>query len=382
MKIFVVGNINSGKSRYVNYLKTILPKYKILQIDEYRKEHCDGSIEKEFAVWSEFPKEVMKYKDVIVEFSGLGKMANNFISMLDDNSCIVIKIKSNKDDCLKRLSLKDFSLIPYPKFENAESIEETIIRIDNEINNLFIENIWQDKSLTILEYSGQKLPIIQYHFIFMIKDIFLSFPCQLFLFGSSARNKMNEYSDVDMFLLTSESIKKIKIILEEYFNNICLMGNELVIRDKDILIELYVISNIDEAKTFYNTSRVENVYKTILIGNEILCKKLIEFDKLSPNISNEISYTKERLMYYIESLYSLSRKGDIYKYYFHNNIVIHEAIRLKAFMAKKYDRNYLPLNGYDYFTKNEWNVLLFSFEDDMAIHYIKVKRLVESFMLK
>ena len=47
MRLFVVGNISSGKSYFIDKIKPLLPNYHILKIDEYRKSYCDGSLEKE-----------------------------------------------------------------------------------------------------------------------------------------------------------------------------------------------------------------------------------------------------------------------------------------------------------------------------------------------
>ena len=39
MKIFVLGNINAGKSYAIERLCKLLPDYTVLQIDEYRKKY-------------------------------------------------------------------------------------------------------------------------------------------------------------------------------------------------------------------------------------------------------------------------------------------------------------------------------------------------------
>ena len=67
MRLFVVGNISSGKSYFIDKIKPLLPNYHILKIDEYRKSYCDGSLEKEIQMWIDFPNEIIKHNNVIVE---------------------------------------------------------------------------------------------------------------------------------------------------------------------------------------------------------------------------------------------------------------------------------------------------------------------------
>ena len=41
-------------------------------------------------------------------------------------------------------------------------------------------------------------------------------------------------------------------------------------------------------------------------------------------------------------------KGDVYKYYFHTNIIIHEYMKLNYFLDGKTEYSYLPKQGMDY----------------------------------
>lgn len=86
MRLFVVGNICSGKSYVIERIKPFLPNYEILKIDNYRINNCDGSKEQELNMWNTFPNEVLKFNDVIVELSGGGKVAENIVKQLKENS--------------------------------------------------------------------------------------------------------------------------------------------------------------------------------------------------------------------------------------------------------------------------------------------------------
>ena len=93
------------------------------------------------------------------------------------------------------------------------------------------------------------------------------------------------------------------------------------------------------------------------------------------NTEKEIEYVKERLMYYVESLPKLTVYGDEYKYYFHNNIVVHEYVKLKAFLNGVFEYSYLPKNAKKYLKEEEWEKILFNFGDDQIKHYENVKKM-------
>ena len=79
------------------------------------------------------------------------------------------------------------------------------------------------------------------------------------------------------------------------------------------------------------------------------------------------------MKYYVESLKTLAEKQDQYKYFFHNNIVVHECVRIKAFSKGHFQRNYLPLHAKGYFANEEWDILIYHLGDDMDEHYHRLK---------
>jgi len=126
----VLGNINSGKSFLVEKLKKVFPNYHVLKIDDYRIQNCDGTIEKEELLWETFPQEILKYKNVIVELSGGGKVSENILNSLDKNSFIVLKINAPLNVCLSRSDASKFEKIPYPHYPYMGTITDTILTID------------------------------------------------------------------------------------------------------------------------------------------------------------------------------------------------------------------------------------------------------------
>lgn len=102
MRIFILGNINSGKSYRVNQLSKIYNK-NIYQIDEYRKKYSDGTIESEELCKKKFVDDVIRDENCIVEFSGGGSVAIDFFNKLPLKSIVILHVKEELDICIKRL---------------------------------------------------------------------------------------------------------------------------------------------------------------------------------------------------------------------------------------------------------------------------------------
>lgn len=383
MRLFVVGNISAGKSYSIEKIKPLLPNYEILKIDEYRKKYCDGTLEKELQMWNDFPQEIIKHKDVIVELSGGGKVADNIINLLEENSFIVIYIDTDSNTCIERSKNKNFKGTPYPN-EFKEPIEETINRLGFDFENQ-INDKWS-KALKIINVKSEDNPAVlalpQYHELFKLKDVLSNIKGSLFTFGSTGRGMMNNSSDVDTYFLTNEPKEKLYDVLSKKFDSVHIMQDEFVIRENNILLEMNYINDIKDAYYFYSTGFITNPSKTILKDDFNIINDLVKASKIKPNKKEIVDFTIERLDYYVESLKRLILKDDDYKYYFHNNIVVHEYIRLKAFLKDEFAYNYLPHNAKQYLTEDEWKNVLYSFGDDKESHYKTVRtmsdRLIKS----
>ena len=132
MKIFVIGNINSGKSLFIEKLKPHLIGYDVFQIDSFRQKYGNYSLDGELLARRKFIEAVNTSKKCIVEFSGLGDIEKEIIR----NRYIVFYLDADKEVCINRLKHKDFSSIPYPK-EFDQSIEQTINELDFQISSKF-----------------------------------------------------------------------------------------------------------------------------------------------------------------------------------------------------------------------------------------------------
>ena len=376
MRLFVVGNISSGKSYFIEKIKPLLPNYYILKIDEFRKQFCDGSLEKELQMWNNFPKEIMRHKDVIVELSGGGKVADNIVKLLEENSFIVVYIDTDSNVCIERSKDKNFKDTPYPE-EFKESIEETINRLGIDFEKQ-INNTWS-KALKIIKVDSDtdpsKLALLQYHELFKLKEILSNVKGSLFTFGSTARGMMDNSSDVDTYFLCDESKDNLYKILSNEFESVRIMQDEFVIRENEVLLEINYINDIKDAYYFYSTGLITDPAKTILKDDNNILEDLFKASKIEPNKKEIVDFTIERLDYYVESLKRLILKNDDYKYYFHNNIVVHEYVRLKAFKKGVFSYNYLPHDAKQYLSDDEWNKILYSFGDDKELHYEIVRKM-------
>ncbi|MBO4694510.1 MAG: hypothetical protein J5656_01105 [Clostridia bacterium] len=376
MRLFVVGNISSGKSYIIDKIKPLLPNYHILKIDDYRANNCDGTLEKELQMWREFPNEVLKYNDVIVELSGGGQVASNIVKQLEENSFLVLFIDVNSDVCIERSKTKDFKRTPYPK-EFKEPIEETIKRLGKNFETN-INKVWS-KALNIIKIDSNvdvtKLPLLQYHELFKLKETLVNYEGSLFTFGTTARGLMDNSSDVDTYFLCKERKEKIKQDLSSKFDSVKIMQDEFVIRENGILVEMNYINDINKALYFYGTSLVKNPYKTILKDDYGVIYDLIVASKIEVDKNKIIDFTIDKLDYYVESLPRITLKNDEYKYYFHNNIVIHEYVKLRAFLKDEFAYSYLPKDAKKYLTEEEWINIMYSFGDDMIKHYEVVRKM-------
>lgn len=386
MRIFVVGNINAGKTYLVNKLKNIFPNYPILSIDQYRMDYADGTIEKEIYTCHRFADDIIKYKDAIIEFSGGSNITVLFEDRVRSNSAIVIEVLSNLEDCLERIRFKDFSKIPYPKF--SESMRDTIIRLDGLFKSNLIDKNFSRVSLKHLKITSDTdldtLPLIQFENAIKIADAFENMPVSLIAFGSLSNNTLNNNSDIDLFMKTLMPFEDIVREIEKLYDNV-----ELIIQKQNIaifhnqqLIEINVIKDIGEAQLYYYKSEVDSVEKTILLNEEGLLEKLNELiQNFKCDFSNEFDYTLSRLTYYYYSLPRIIKKNDSYKYFFHTNILIHEYIKLTYFMKGHRSYSYLPKMVTNFISSDILNALSFSFRDDMEDHLSKIKSLINRIVI-
>ncbi len=153
MKICVFGNINSGKSHIVKKLSLLFPDYKIIKIDEFRKQYSDGTKNGEVYAQEIFIKNIAQSSQAIIEFTGYGSIAFALFRTISDNSLVILNIKAELSLCLERIKEKDFSQTPYP--ESTDTIEGVIIQLSKILDEEdFINTFWHVKARQIFDISS------------------------------------------------------------------------------------------------------------------------------------------------------------------------------------------------------------------------------------
>ncbi|NOY08713.1 MAG: hypothetical protein GXP33_07715 [Spirochaetes bacterium] len=395
MKIFVFGNINAGKTYYSNILHELYPAYKILRIDDFRIKYGKGDIDSDIAAQDKFAEAADATSEGIIECTGLGPLGQKLAKSCTNKRDIIIHIKASPEICLDRVKNKNFSKIPYPPFE--ETIENTIIRCHRQLKNGALEKLWKGKIIEIIEAEGisaskeeiKKIPINLYSDL----DQILRFAHDsdkidaLISSGSFARGELTEFSDIDLFAITDLSTKKLQQQLKENIESIKFIdriGNKITLRFPDqILAEINCIRHFDEIKVFYRESFTKDVGKTLLKGDKSYIKKLESAGKYCKNHFHRLAENLlSELFYFILSLNQLTEKRDRYKFYFHNNIILHNIIRLKAMDKGNYEFNYLPIDSEKYLSENEKKILFFNIKDDMKNHTLNIIHYFNDFLDK
>lgn len=387
MRIFVVGNINVGKSHVVNRLKEMFPNYQIMMIDEYRKRYGDGTLDGEHRVRKAFSADIIANPNAIIEFSGGSNISTLFVDQLRRNSVIVLEVNEKLEVCIERIRQKNFHHIPYPPCE--EKLEETIVRLDREFKEGLIDHNFKD--LVLKKYVIHSdddlnlLPLRQYDMAIQLADHFMGRYELLYTFGSMARGTMNINSDVDLFLKTEKNIDDVERDIKSIYpySDIIRQHNQFAIYQENLLLEINVIRRIEDSQRFYRMSLIKDPKKTLLLGDDNHLNELIKINSLdSENICESLKNTMMRLKYYLKSLKRVIAKGDLYKYYFHTNIVIHEYVRLTYLMTGQTAYNYLPRHAYDLISTDKWNQLVFKFEDDPNEHERIINKMVNQIIME
>lgn len=389
MKVLVCGNINSGKSYCIDLLTKIYPDFSIIQIDEWRKKYSDGTLEGEQKARQEFINAVINIENTFVELSGVGPLGKALSKEIESKSFIVLYIKESAEICLKRLPSKEFSNTPYPKF--SETIEDTIKRIDKELLNGELQTLWKDKALSILEitndYQISDIPLMHYKYLVdIIKKIKSNNRIRkIVLYGSFARCNLTPLSDIDMFITTDYSVRDIEKIF--YDMSDCTFvdttENKLTLMFNDILIEVVIVKEIQDNIKYYINSYIKDVSATIIKGGTDTYNMLSNaVSQFSPDMQELKSETIKRLIYFVISLERIAKKGDDYKFFFHNNIIIHEITRLLYFLNDKIEYNYLPNNALDYYAGINIKDLIYDFTKDKHTHIFTIKSFVKEILKK
>lgn len=378
MLVLVVGNINSGKSHAVRLIQKILPEYPVLSIDEYRKKYGDGTIEAEVKTRERFVNDVAASTDAIVELSGMGPLGTMLESIIPSKRSLVIHVAEDVEVCLSRLACKDFSTIPYPTVE--ERLEDTIVRIDHEIKEGSLHHLWNAKCLAFITVQNDDridetlaaIPFLLYEKAIRVFDRLNALPeiREIVLYGSIARGELTPYSDIDMMVTSTLSLLEVEIALSDlkgltYHDT---PDGKITLYFGDLLVEVVVVKQLCENAKYYAHSNITDVKGSILKGDKRTSEILVEIQhQFQPDIEQIKSDTLKRLVFFIRSLPGIARKDDVYKYFFHVNIIIHELVCLERIARNDLHFLYLPKQVVRN-TSIRLERLIYTFGQDYAQH--------------
>jgi hypothetical protein len=224
------------------------------------------------------------------------------------------------------------------------------------------------------------LPLKQYENAFKIADSFIGKCDCLVAYGYLGRQELSRNSDIDLFLISSLNISIVENELRSLFPeaDFLLQDNQIDVFYDNQLTELTVVPNLETIQLYYVKSEIKNIEKTLLLGYEECKSKLIELvQKYRYSFLEEFDFTLARLEYYTRSLERIIKKNDLYKYFFHTNIIIHEYIKLKYFIGGNREYSYLPKNALNYLDISKFQSLNYKIGDNQKKHQEVVLLLVD-----
>lgn len=142
----------------------------------------------------------------------------------------------------------------------------------------------------------------------------------------------------------------------------------------EILIELVIVQNQKDNIWHYVNSMIKCSEATVIKGDANLVQSLqTAIDGFAFNEENMIEQTIKRLIFFVLSLDNIAKKGDKYKFFFHNNIIIHEIVRLQLFSKGIFEYNYLSKMALDKLEGIDIKNLLYDFNIDKQKHIKNIR---------
>ena len=393
MRILVFGNINAGKSTIVSELLKVIPETPVLSIDNYRRQHGDGTHGGDVLAMDQFVRHVAESCDAIVECTGLGPLGHKLHDTLPAKEALVLHVVAPLEECLARIAKKDFALTPYPPF--SEILPDTIRRCHNEFERGDLRALWDDVALWIFAINGtvsdlrseiKLLPIRQLLALSAVVRAARAIGTirSLVWYGSGARGELTPESDIDLFAVTDLSVDRISCLLAAAIPEVVFqdhVGTKATLRFVDrTLVEIDCSNDLSRINTFYAEARVQDHARTVLIGDDDVREHLCGLASRRVDQTPLIKSLLSECVYFVLSLPPIARKGDRYKFYFHNNIVVHNVIRLKALATGDDFLNFLPPNALCFLEPDEVGVLLYNLGDDMIAHARRLRRYLRRFI--
>lgn len=401
MRFFILGNINAGKSTFAKkiqlYLKSKGLEYPILSIDDFRKKYGNGSKKSENIAQNKFYLSINKTQNAIIEMVGFGDIATNIIESLDKNSCIIIYIESPLNICLKRLKTKKKMLesIPYP--ESINNIEKTIHNLNAYFTRGKLQEKWKKVYLIFYKINTmdnlsdfiKRLPLEHYHYLSEVIHILKSNNYKkLVSFGGLGRCDINIFSDLDLILITKKKISQVYELLKNFFEKmkyfkIYALDEKIIINiHSHIVIEIAVVYKFCEYIQFYHGSSITNISKSILLGNEKLEKEIKHLIiNYKPNVINR-DICEKKISYYVELLQKAYFANDDFRFYFMNNLIVNQVVRVLCLKENITEFLYCPKNINTLVKKYNVKTILWGMITDKQKHIDKLFNFLKNIGLR
>jgi len=378
MRIFIFGNINTGKTYLSSQLLALLPQYKHIELDAYRKLYADGSISGEQLAVKAFVHAVLAETNAIVDFTGNGFAAEKLQQLLADCTCKgILLVKSRSiEECIAAIDEEKFQAIPYPLAYSAEqSLAETIETINPDVSlhaltEQWQKHIWQSYEIPFdidLNELATGIHLEHHLMVERIKRASINNPQinAVIAYGSLGANCLTPYSDLDLFIETPLSAEHV----QHYFENLLakelvhsdLLTNKITLRTTSgLLIELLCGKNIDELQLYFRESQILYSDSCILKGDVDISQQLHSFTQSKRKLSEKSKEIAAELYFLFCSLPKLVYCNDSYKYHFHLSIMQHYTVQLEHLLLGNASHNYLPKQAANNLPDFPWHLFITS----------------------
>ncbi|MGP1451404.1 MAG: O-antigen polymerase [Metamycoplasmataceae bacterium] len=352
IRFFVVGNINSGKSLYVQKLKE-LTNFEVISIDNIREKYGSFTKDKEKLVFKQLLKQILKTKNCIVEFSGLEENLNLILNKIDPLSTYVFYVNTPKEKCLETLIPEKYEEIPYFNFSEKNLIDGINDYAKKEESNQ-INNIWFGYSNLIFNISSindfENIPlnkIIAFDYIKnKLEDIYLD---SAFLTGSLVNGNFNRYSDINIAVISPINALSLRNLLtnDSKIDSILKRKNVVSLIIDDTLFDLAIFSKLEDAHKIIYQSKIKEFNKVPLINapsikkiKYLSKKEIVDEIELYLDLIGETDYLSSNLS-------RIAARGDKYKFYLTTLKLVQNIVRLNALIDGN-DYNFLPEQAIKY----------------------------------
>jgi shikimate kinase len=144
MKVFVLGNIGSGKSTTCDHLKRNMRGVELVEMDEFRKGMSDGTEEGEQIAREAFFAAVRRRVPLqVVSCTGVGPVGERLVRLLKKNNGssakIIFVLNTRKNTCLQRVRAR-VEKIPYPN--GGKPVEDAVRKLDRLVCGGRLFELW------------------------------------------------------------------------------------------------------------------------------------------------------------------------------------------------------------------------------------------------